>query len=121
MEAYSQALRARHKQTGYVKSVVDETFTSSSSRGNYAYKSYFAHLAIGTCDKLALASIPTTRSSDWIVDSGSSRHVTDAAKEFSSYSRLAVPESIQTADGMTQSVVGKGTIKCTNTLTLSNV
>jgi hypothetical protein len=32
VEAYSQALRAGQKQTCYMKSVVDETSTSSSSR-----------------------------------------------------------------------------------------
>jgi hypothetical protein len=100
--------------------VVDETSTSSSSKGNYAYKSDFAHSATGTYDTLALASIPTTRSSDWIVDSGASRHVTGVVGEFSSYSHLAVPKSIQTTNGTTQSVIGKGTVKCTNTLTLSN-
>jgi hypothetical protein len=121
VEAYSQALKAEQKQAGYEKSVVDETSTSSSSRGNYAYKSDFAHSATGICDTLALASIPITSSSDWIVDSGASRHVTGAAGEFPSCSRLTVSESIQTADGTSQLVVGKGTVKCTNTLTLSNV
>jgi hypothetical protein len=121
VEAYSQALRAGQKQTCYGKSVVDETSTSSSSRGNYAYKSDFAHSATSTCDTLALASIPTTRSSDWIVNFGASCHVTGAAGKFSSYSRLVVPESIHIADGMAQPVVGNGTVKCINTLTLSNV
>jgi hypothetical protein len=121
VEAYSQALRARQKQACYEKSVVDETSTSSLFRGNYAYKSDFAHSATGTCDTLALTSIPTIRSSDWIVDSGASRHMTGAAGEFCSYSRLAVSESIQTTDGTAQPVVGKGTVKCTNTLTLFNV
>jgi hypothetical protein len=55
------------------------------------------------------------------VDSGASRHVTGVAREFSSYTHLAVPESIQTADGTAQTVIGKGTVQCTNTLTLSNV
>jgi hypothetical protein len=64
MKAYSQALKTGQKQTGYGKSVVDKTSTSSSSMGNYAYKSDFAHSATGTCDTLALASIPTTRSLD---------------------------------------------------------
>jgi hypothetical protein len=121
VEAYSQALRTGQKQVGYGKSVADETSTSSSSKGNYAYKSDFAHSAIGTCDTLALASIPITRSSDWIVNSGVSRHVIGAAGEFSSYPRLAVSESIQTADGTAQPVVGKDIVKCINTLTLSNV
>jgi hypothetical protein len=118
---FNTLLREEQKQTGYGKSVIDETSTSSSSRGNYAYKSDFAHSATSTCDILVLASIPTTRSSDWIVNSGASRHVTGAVGEFSSYSRLAVSESIHTANGMTQPVVDKGTVKCTNTLILSNV
>jgi hypothetical protein len=101
--------------------VVNETSTSSSSRGNYDYKSYFAHSVTCTCDTLDLASIPTTRSSDWIVDSGTSHHVSGVAGEFSSYSRLVISESIQTVDGTAQPVVGKGTVKCTNTLTMSNV
>jgi hypothetical protein len=66
--------------------VVHEASTSSSSRGNYVYKSDFAHSAIGTYDALALASITIIRPSDWIVDSGAFRHVTGAAGEFSSYS-----------------------------------
>jgi hypothetical protein len=47
--------------------------------------------------------------------------VTSAAREFSFYSHLAVLESIQTDDGTAQPVVGKGIIKCTKILTLSNV
>jgi Integrase core domain/GAG-pre-integrase domain len=55
------------------------------------------------------------------VDSGASRHVTGAAREFSSYTHLAVPKSIQTTDGTAQLMIGKGTVQCTDTLTLSNV
>jgi hypothetical protein len=47
--------------------------------------------------------------------------VTGVAEEFSSYSRLAVSESIQIADGTARLVVGKDIVKCTNTLILSNV
>ena len=61
------------------------------------------------------------RSSEWIVDSGASRHVTGNASEFSSYTHLASPDSIQTADGTFQPVVGKGTVDCTGSVTLSNV
>ena len=43
------------------------------------------------------------------------------ASEFSSYTHLAMPKSIQIADGTTQPVMGIGTIKCTNSVTLSNV
>jgi len=47
--------------------------------------------------------------------------VTGAAREFSSYTHLAVPDSIQTADGTAQPVVGKGTVICTDSVTLTNV
>ncbi|XP_078162734.1 uncharacterized protein LOC144557937 [Carex rostrata] len=103
VEAYSQGLRSKQKLTCDGKSVRDDASTSTSSRGNFAS---LAHTATGTHDTFALASIPTTRSPDWIVDSGASRHVTGAVGEFSSYTRLAVPESIQTADGTAQPVVG---------------
>ena len=73
--------------------------TSSSSRGDFTS---FAHSSTGTCNTLALASISTTRSPDWIIDSSVSRHVTGAAKKFTFYSHLAVLESIQTADGTAQ-------------------
>ena len=107
LRSYSQVLRRR--QRGTVEDV--------STLGNIAS---YAHSAAGIGDTHALASIPTTRS-PWIVDSGASRHVTGAAGEFSSYTHLANPESIQTADGTAQPVVGKGTVRCTNSLTLSNV
>jgi hypothetical protein len=68
VEVYSQALREGQKQAGYENSMIDGASTSSSFRGNYAYKSDFVHLATGTatgnCDTHALASIPTTRSLD---------------------------------------------------------
>jgi len=110
VEAYSQGLRDRQKLRGDVKSVRDGASISTGSKGNFAS---FAHTA--------LASIPTTRSPDWIVDSGATRHVTGAAREFSSYTHLAVPDSIQTADGTVQPVVGKGTVRCTDSVTLTNV
>ncbi|XP_078158748.1 uncharacterized protein LOC144554299 [Carex rostrata] len=103
VEAYSQGLRSKQKLTCDGESVRDDASTSTSSRGNFAS---LAHTATGTHDTFALASIPTTRSPDWIVDSGASRHVPGAVGEFSFYTRLAVPESTQTADGTAQPVVG---------------
>ncbi|KAJ9550922.1 hypothetical protein OSB04_014967 [Centaurea solstitialis] len=87
--------------------------TPSSSRGNMATYA-------NTCTH-ALASIPTVRASEWIIDSGATRHVTGAHDEFLTYSHLAVPESIQTADGTSQPVVGKGVVECTKSMALSNV
>jgi hypothetical protein len=87
--------------------VLNDASTSASTRGNIAS---FAHSTTGTCDTLALASISTSRSPDWIMDFGASRHMTGVAREFSSYTHLTAPESIQTADGTAQLVIGKGTV-----------
>ena len=106
---------------GGKKAMTDETSTYDP-KGNFAT---FAHSATGTHSATgiahALASIPPTRSLNWIIDSGASRHVTGASSEFTSYTHLTPPESIQTADGTAQPVVGKGIVKCTDLVTLSNV
>jgi Zinc knuckle len=104
---FLEMLKRKQKVASEGKRVLDDASTSASSRGNIAS---FAHSATGICDTLALASISTTRSPDWIVDSGASRHVTGATREFSSYTHLAVLESIQTAYGTAQPVIGKGTV-----------
>jgi GAG-pre-integrase domain len=115
---FLEMLKRKQKAASEGERVLDDASTSASSRGNIAS---FVHSATSIGDTLALASISTTRSQNWMVDSGASRHVTGAAREFSSYTHLAVPESIQTADGTAQPVIGKGTVQCTNTLALSNV
>jgi hypothetical protein len=45
--------------------------------------------------------------------------VTGAVGEFSSYTRLVVLENIQTANGTTRPVVGKGIVNCTDSVTLT--
>jgi hypothetical protein len=45
--------------------------------------------------------------------------VTGAVGEFSSYTRLIVLENIQTVDGTTRPVVGKGIVNCTDLVTLT--
>jgi hypothetical protein len=45
--------------------------------------------------------------------------VMGAAGEFSSYTCLAVLENILAANGMARPVVGKGTVKCTDSVTLT--
>ncbi|KAK8937204.1 hypothetical protein KSP39_PZI011852 [Platanthera zijinensis] len=54
----------------------------------------YAHPTDGS---IAFASISSSRVSDWIIDSGASRHVTGNTGEFS-YTRLADADSIQTTD-----------------------
>ena len=87
--------------------------TSFMPRGNIAT---YAYSAKGTSSTHTLASTP-----EWIIDSGASRHVTGNASELSSYTHLTMPKSIQIADGTTQPVVGIGTVKCIDSVTLSNV
>jgi hypothetical protein len=58
---------------------------------------------------------------DHKINFGASRHVTRASSEFTSYTYLTPPENIQIVDGTSQPVVGKGTIKCTDLVILSNV
>ena len=117
-QALLEILKKKQKAAGDgdKKSVIEDA--SFLSMGNTAT---YARSTEGTGNTHALASISTTRSPEWIVDSGASRHVTGNASEFSSYTHLAMPESIQTADGTSQPVIGKGTVNCTGSVTLSNV
>jgi hypothetical protein len=116
---FFEILRRKHIATGNgdKKRVSEEASTSSFLWGNTAT---YAHSTKGTDKTHALASISTVRSPEWIVDSGASRHVIDNAREFSSYTHLAMSESIQTADGTARPVVDKGTVNY-DFVTLSNV
>jgi GAG-pre-integrase domain len=102
---------------GDKKSVSEEASISSFPWGN---TTPYAHSTKDIDNTHALASISIIRSSEWIIDSGASRHVIGNACEFSSYTHLAMPESIQTAFGTTQHVVGKSTVNY-GSVTLSNV
>ncbi|WVZ82886.1 hypothetical protein U9M48_030094 [Paspalum notatum var. saurae] len=64
-----------------------------------------------------------TFNTNWILDSGASRHVTGESDEFASYTPfpLSRKETIQTADGTAQPIRGVGTVKCTPSITLSSV
>jgi hypothetical protein len=97
--------------------VRDEASTSSFPWGN---TTIYAYSTKSTDYTHALDSISTIRSPEWIVDSSASRYIISNAREFSSYTRLTMPGSIQTADGTTQPVVGKDTVNY-GSVTLSNV
>jgi hypothetical protein len=73
------------------KSVSEETSTLSFPWDNTAT---YAHSTKDIDNTHALASISTIRSPEWIVDYGASRNVTSNAREFSSYTNLAMLESI---------------------------
>jgi hypothetical protein len=59
----------------------------------------------------------------WILDSGTSRHVTGASREFASCTQYPPTrkETIQTADGTPQPIKGVGTIQCTPSIKLFSV
>ncbi len=61
--------------------------------------------------------------SNWILDSGASRHVTGMCGEFASYKPYPFTrkETIETADGTSCPVKGEGTVQCTPSITLSSV
>jgi hypothetical protein len=61
--------------------------------------------------------------SEWILDSGASKHVAGSIGEFESY-RSATPmhqETIQTADGTAQPIKGTGVVQRTRNIKLSSV
>jgi len=70
----------------------------------------------GTLDQ-AFTSIQNYNS-DWILDSGASRHVTGMSSEFASFTPYpdAHKETIQIADGTYRSIKGVGTVRCTPSL-----
>ena len=61
--------------------------------------------------------------SNWILDSGASRHVTGKLNEFTSYTPYShsYKGTIKTADGTPRSIRGIGTVQCTPNITLSSV
>ena len=61
--------------------------------------------------------------SNWILDSGASRHVTGMSSEFSSYTPYTHShnETIQTADGTSRPIKVVGMVQCTPSITLTSV
>jgi hypothetical protein len=61
--------------------------------------------------------------SEWILDSGASKHVTRSISEFDSYSPYPPTHrgTIQTADGTSQPIRGVGLVQCTPNIKLSSV
>jgi hypothetical protein len=74
---------------------------------------HFAHFVYSNEGKTESASIAMHRlNSEWILDSGASKHVVGSIGEFESY-RPATPmhqETIQTADGTAQPIKGTGVV-----------
>ena len=105
--------------------------TTSTSQGqskeegqNEATFGNFAHYVYkdeGNIDRVSIATHNVN--SDWILDSGASKHVTGNISEFDSYTQYPPTHrgTIQTADGTAQSIKGEGSVQCTPNIKLSSV
>ena len=132
----------RGRNTGYSNyqggaranmSVMDEGPSQASSGQNGMKKGdqatdtsfrQFAHFVYTDEGKTECASLATHRlNSDWILDSGASKHVAGCIGEFESYKQFPSmhQETIQTADGTAQKIEGTGIVQCTRNIKLSSV
>ena len=85
---------------------------------------HFAHFVYTNEGKTESASIAMHRlNSDWVLDSGASKHVAGCLGEFESYcpSSPSHQQTIQTADGTSQPIKGTGVVQCTPNIKLSSV
>jgi hypothetical protein len=85
---------------------------------------HFAHFVYSDEGKTESASIAMHRlNSEWILDSGASKHVAGSIGEFESY-RAVTPmhqEKIQIADGATNPIKGIRVVQCTRNIKVSSV
>ena len=89
-QALLEILRRKQRAPDDKKSVIENTPNSFMPSGNVATYAYSTKV---TSNTHALASTPK-----WIMNSSASRNVTGNTSEFSSYTQLAMPGSIQTLD-----------------------
>jgi hypothetical protein len=58
---------------------------------------------------------------DWIIDSGTSKHVTGESHSFITYTSYTHSEAIQIVDGTSHPIHGVGSVKCTSFINLSSI
>jgi transposase InsO family protein len=91
---------------------------SSSSQGSSKADSSFFVTSEGMKSQ---AHTSTTQSRSWIIDTGATNHMTGASHLFSSYKSCSGKDKVRVANGSTSSIIGRGSIWCTKTLSLSPV
>jgi transposase InsO family protein len=57
----------------------------------------------------------------WIIDSGATNHMTGTPNLFTSYIPCSGKDKVRVADGSTVPITGRGSVRCTKTLSLSPV
>jgi transposase InsO family protein len=112
---------AEETKTSTSQGQAKEEGQKEATFGNFAHYVYTPEGNIGNIDRASLATYNVD--SEWILDSGASKHVTGNIREFDSYSQYPPTHrgTIQTADGTAQSIKGVGTVQCTPNIKLSSV
>lgn len=110
-------------QSAHMATEVDNGTSKDAEVDSAAYGN-FANLVSmdeGNSEKASLAT--NENDTEWILDSGASKHVAGKFGVFESYIKHPPTHkgTIQTADGTKQPVVGEGTVKCTSNISLSYV
>jgi hypothetical protein len=91
---------------------------SSSSQGSSKANSSFFVTSEGMKSQ---AHTSTTHSRSWIIDTEATNHMTGASHLFSSYKSCSGNDKVCVANGSTSYIIGRGSIWCTKTLSLSPV
>jgi hypothetical protein len=63
----------------------------------------------------------TSQSKPWIIDTGATNHMTGASDLFTTYTPCSGKDKVRVADGSMAPIVGRGSVRCTMTLSLSPV
>ena len=71
--------------------------------------------------KFNQANNTTTQSRSWIIDTGATNLMTGASDMFTSYTPCSGKDKVRVADGSMAPIVGRGSIRCTKSLSLSPV
>ena len=87
---------------------------SSSTQGSSTNSSYHA-------TSQGIKHVQAYTNKPWIIDSGATNHMTGASNLFTSYIPCSGKDKVRVADGSMVPIIGRGSIRCTKTLSLSPV
>lgn len=118
--------QANHTATTRELPVVDmqalEEFKSNLKLSEDSSSSHTSSKADSSLNVIAQGMKPhQTQSNLWIIDTGATNHMTGASNLFTSYTPSSGKDKVRVADGSMSPIIGRGTIRCTKTLSLSPV